>query len=309
MKFTLFILLILTLPTLVAGQEIYVRTFGKSTDRPVIYLHGGPGYNCVNFEITSAQKLADKGFFVIVYDRSGEGRSTSVNALFTFNDSFATINKIYTDYGLKQATLLGHSFGGILATLFAEKFPEKIQSVILLGAPVSLQESFKTIIRTSKSIYEKNNDQVSLNYIKLLENMDPKSLEYSSYCFGHAMKNGFYSPKNPTPEAKELYSLFGTDETLKKYAASMSYEGPQGFWKNESYTTIDLTANIQTLLVKKIKVYALYGKQDGLYSPEQITTLQAQIGKDNLQYLDNCSHNVFIDQQVIFLEALIRWIN
>ncbi len=309
MRILLSFLLALAFPSLLVGQEIYIRTFGKPSDKPVIYLHGGPGYNCVNFEVTTAQKLADKGFFVIVYDRQGEGRSTAVNALFTFDDSFATLNKIYTDYNLKQATLIGHSFGGILATLFAEKYPDKIQSVVLAGAPVSLQETFKTIIKSSKAIYEKNNDQISLNYIKLLENMDPKSLEYSSYCFGNAMKNGFYSPKNPTAEAKAIYSLFGTDENLKKYAASMSYEGPQGFWKNESYTTLDLTANIRNLLTGKVKIYGIYGKEDGLFSSEQITALESQIGKENLLYLDNCSHNAFIDQQASFIDALIQWIN
>jgi proline iminopeptidase len=59
--------------------------------------------------------------------------------------------------------------------------------------------------------------------------MDTESIEYSSACFYHAMKNGFYTPKIFTEDAKKNYALFKTDTTLIKYASSMSIEAPKGF--------------------------------------------------------------------------------
>lgn len=289
------------------GQSIYTKTFGSSKDKPIIFLHGGPGYNCVNFEATTAQQLADKGFFVIVYDRRGEGRSNDPNAKFTFEETFDDLNDIYQKYDLTKATLIGHSFGGIVATLFTETNPKKVQSIILVGAPVSLQSTFKNILSKSKSIYQTKNDSVNLTYISMLENMDTTSIKYSSYCFGHAMQNGFYTPKNPSEEAKNIYSTFKTDTLLKKYASQMSYEAPKGFWKNEKYTTIDLTKNLQSLQKQNIIIYGLYGKDDGLYSTQQVTDLQSLIGSSNLIYIDNCSHNVFIDQQIQFIDAIKTW--
>jgi proline iminopeptidase len=203
--------------------------------------------------------------------------------------------------------IIGHSFGGVVATLFAEANPEKVQSIILVGAPVSLQTTFKNILSKSKNIYLAKKDSVNLNYISMLENMDTNTIEYSSYCFGHAMKNGFYTPKNPTAEAKNIYSKFKTDTLLAKYASKMTYKAPQGFWKNEKYTTIDLSKKIQTLQKNKIQLYGLYGKDDGLYSPQQVIDLQNLIGINNLIYFDNCSHNVFIDQQLQFIEQLKTW--
>jgi proline iminopeptidase len=178
------------------AQTIYVKAFGNSKHQPIIFLHGGPGYNCVNFEATTAQPLADKGFFVIVYDRRGEGRSKDPNAKFTFNETFEDLKAIYQKFSLSKATLIGHSFGGVVATLFAEANPKKVQSVFLVGAPISLQATFKNIISKSKSIYQTKKDSTNLNYISMLENMDTTSIEYSAYCFGHAMQNGFYTPKN-----------------------------------------------------------------------------------------------------------------
>lgn len=306
---TIITLTILVLATTFAdGQTIYSRAFGDATDKPIIFLHGGPGYNCANFEATTAQQLAETGYYVIVYDRRGEGRSKDPNARFTFEETFDDLNTIFHKYNLSKATLIGHSFGGVVATIFAEAYPEAIQSIILVGAPVSLQSTFKNILSKCRSIYEAKNDRANLNYISMLENMDTTSIEYSSYCFGHAMQNGFYVPKKPTEEAKILYSKFRTDTLLVKYASAMSYEAPQGFWKNEKYTTIDLTKNLQALQAQKISIYGLYGKDDGLYSTRQVDDLQNLIGASEVKYIDDCSHNVFIDQQALFIDAIKAWV-
>lgn len=306
MKTSIFTILIVA-TTVVNGQSIYTKTFGDRNNQPVIFLHGGPGYNCVNFEATTAQKLAEKGFFVIVYDRRGEGRSIDPNAKFTFNETFDDLNNLYSSYNLTKSILIGHSFGGVVATLFAEANPSKVTTLILVGAPVSLQTTFKTIIEKSKFLYESKKDTVKLKYISMIQNMDTTSIEYSSYCFGHAMQNGFYTPQKPTVEAKRLYSTFRTDTLLKKYSSQMTNSAPQGFWKNEKYTTIDLTNNIENLMKIKIKIFGLYGKDDGLYSPKQVAELEKQLGLNNLMYFDSCSHNVFIDQQEQFIEAVKIW--
>lgn len=305
---TIIALAIFIVATMVAnGENIYTKTFGNPKDKAIIYLHGGPGYNCANFEATTAQRLANKGFFVVVYDRRGEGRSKDPNAKYTFKETFDDLNTIYQKYGLTKSTLIGHSFGGVVATLFAENFPDKIQSIILVGAPVSLQETFKTIITTSKIIYQTKNDSNNLKYLNMIENMDKNSIEYSSYSFMHAMQNGFYTPKKLTEEAKTIYSKFKSDTILTKYATQMNYQAPQGFWKNEKYTAINLTANLKKLKENRINIYGLYGKDDGLYSADQVKDLKNILGENKVKYIDNCSHNVFIDQQSQFIDEIEQW--
>ncbi len=298
------LLTFLLFATFIKAQAIYSKAFGDNKNEAIIFLHGGPGYNCASFEVTTAQKLANKGFYVIVYDRRGEGRSKDATAAYTFNQTFNDLNDIYTEYNLSKAVLLGHSFGGIVATLFAEKYPNKVKAIGYIGAPVSLQSSFKNIIYRVRKIYEAKQDSITLKYVALLEKMDTTSLSYSSYCFNYAMQNNFYSAKNKTEEAKEIYATFKTDTSLKKLASSMSVEPTTGFWKNEKYTTIDLTRNIKALANSKIKLFGLYGKDDGLYSINQIEQLEILIGKQNVYYLSDCSHSVFIDQQAFFINKI-----
>ena len=127
-----FTLLLLLVASQTYAQDLYVKTFGNSTATPIIYLHGGPGYNSAHFEATTAEALATKGFFVILYDRRGEGRSEKMMANFTFQETLTDLDSLYQAYQLEEAILIGHSFGGIVATLFADKYPAKIKQVVLL---------------------------------------------------------------------------------------------------------------------------------------------------------------------------------
>ncbi|WP_034059330.1 alpha/beta hydrolase [Lacinutrix jangbogonensis] len=308
MKKTITLLVFILASLTLSSQTIYSKAFGDPNNKPIIYLHGGPGYNAIGFELTTAKKLADNGFYVIVYDRRGEGRSPDQNAKFTFQETYDDLDAIYKKFNLKSANIIGHSFGGIIGTLYAEHYPEKIKSLIVVAAPLSMQDTFSTIIKTSKSMYEKNKDSTNLKYIGMLENMDKKSLEYSSYSFGHAMQNGFYTPKAPSEEALAIYTTLKTNSTFITDGATMTYEAPKGFWKNENYTSIDLTQNLKSVLEKKIQIFGLYGTEDGLYSEAQIMKLKKIIPLNNFMYLKNCSHNVFIDQQDQFITALKTWI-
>src|SRR4051812_20674070 len=107
-------------------SALYSNAFGSKENPAIIFLHGGPGYNSFNFEASTAQKLADEGFYVIVYDQRGDGRSKAVkSAKYTFTEAEDDLNDIYEKYNLKKASLIGHSFGGTVAIRFAEKYPEK----------------------------------------------------------------------------------------------------------------------------------------------------------------------------------------
>ena len=308
MKKIIIVLVFILTTITVSAQTIYSKAFGDPNNKPIIYLHGGPGYNAVGFEITTAQKLADSGFYVIVYDRRGEGRSPDQNAKFTFRETYDDLDAIYKKFNLKSATLLGHSFGGVIGTLYAEQYPEKIKSLLLVAAPISMQETFLTIIKTSKSRYEKNKDSTNLKYIGMLEKMNKNSLEYSSYSFGHAMQNGFYTPKTPSEQALAIYTKLKTNPIFVTDGATMTYEAPKGFWEHENYTSIDLTQNLKSVVENKTQIFGLYGTEDGLYSEGQIMKLKKIIPLNNFKYLDNCSHNVFIDQQEKFITALKTWI-
>lgn len=282
------------------AQELYLRTFGEKTNPAVVFLHGGPGYNAASFEISTADTLSKRGFYVIVYDRRGEGRSQPASATYSFKESFSDLNQVYERAGIQSAMLVGHSFGGILGTLFAEKFPKKVHALALVSAPVNLQASFRTILDSSEALYRKNDDAINFRYLEMLRKMDTASLEYMSYCFLHAMQNGFYAPEKASNEAQAILTRMQTD-TAYYWISEMSQDAPAGFMKTESYTTLNIARAIEAVK-RKIPVIGLYGEEDGLYGSDQITWLKTTLGEDAFAYLKQCSHSVFIDRQGTFLE-------
>jgi len=308
MKKTLLLFCILLVAS-VRSQALFTKAFGGQSQKAIIFLHGGPGYNAATFERSTAQVLAENGFYVIVYDRRGEGRSTDKNAKFTFEETFNDLNAIYDTFDLKTATLIGHSFGGIVATLYAELHPNKVKSVVLVSTPLSMQETLSTIVKSCKEIYVRNKDTVNLNYIRMLEKTDKSSIQYSSYCFSHAMQNGFYHPQKPTTKALQMYTNFKKDPVLLKYSSQMTYEAPMGFWKNEKYTRLDITDMVNRIKTQHTPFFGIYGEDDGLFSEMQMEKIRNLIGDTNFKKFDHASHNPFIDRQKEFIDTLKEWIN
>lgn len=294
--------------TVLYGQEMYIKEYGNVDNPPILFLHGGPGYNSINFEVSTAQKLADSGFYVITYDRRGEGRSKELSSNYTFSESSADIDSILNKYNVKKINLLAHSFGGVIASEFAEKNPTKVKSIIFISAPFSYPNILSGTLSSLKEIYTDKNDTVNLNYVKMIENMDPKSLEYSSYILLHAMSNNFYTPSSMSLEAQSIYSNLGKNEDYIKYSKSLDYKSPLGFWKNESYTSIDLKNSVNLILKNNIKLYGVYGEEDGIIPQSEINNVRQLISNSNVKYLKNCSHNVFLDQQDLLLENIKNWV-
>lgn len=267
-------------------------------------MHGGPGSNAINFESTTAAKLADQGFYVITYDRRGEGRSVDPKAAYTFQQCYDDLNSIYRQYHLKKATLIGFSFGGIVATGYTAKYPEQVSALVLVSALVNLQETYRTIITSCRKIYTEKNDATGLQDLANLEKLDRGSIEFRRGCFKQASKNGFFATPNRTPDAQAIYKKLETD-TLYQYYANLNNDTPSNeFWKHEKYSTINNLPVIEKIVKRGTPVFAMYGKDDGLYAPEQIKSLQAVIGNNNILYLRDAAHYLYNDQQLQFLSGM-----
>jgi proline iminopeptidase len=306
MKILSAILLVLSIPSIGLSQQLYSKSFGNPNDQPVIFLHGGPGSSSVYFEATTANLLAARGFFVIVYDRRGEGRSKDENARMNFNEAFTDLEDIYEKYNLKSAHLLAFSFGGLVAAQYAQKHPDMVKTLIMCSSLVSQQQSYNTILASIKAIYERERDSLNLNELNAIMQMDTNSLHYRTLVFKHASANGFFSLPLPNERAIAIYNTYKTDSLITSYIKNEN--AVPTFWRHEIKRNINITPQLHYLRQQKIPIYALYGKQDGLFSLKQISDIRLMIGDKNVAYLDNCSHTVFIDQQLLFLSAVQTWL-
>ncbi|MEZ4970437.1 MAG: alpha/beta hydrolase [Flavobacteriaceae bacterium] len=117
----------------VNGTQFHAETFGNPNDPMVVFLHGGPGADYRNG--LNAQQLADNGYFMVFFDQRGCGLSKrhnkdsySIQLLF---DDLAAVIAHYRNSPDQKIFLFGHSWGAIVATGYINKYPERIQGVIL----------------------------------------------------------------------------------------------------------------------------------------------------------------------------------
>lgn len=113
--------------------EFYYAEYGDRAGMPLMLLHGLPGDNSTWSRI--APDLATSGYRVITPDLRGHGASarTSTYSLEEMRDD---VHQLAGALGLGRFVLGGHSMGGTVATLFAERYAGWLAGLILVDSPL-----------------------------------------------------------------------------------------------------------------------------------------------------------------------------
>ena len=122
----------------ISGRKIYYEEYGTDKAPTLIYLHGGPGESCLTYTY-QARKLGET-FHVISFDQYGVFRSDAVgDESLGVNDLVQMTEQMRIALGIESWIPLGHSFGGMLALVYAHTYPESIQADENINADVKAQ--------------------------------------------------------------------------------------------------------------------------------------------------------------------------
>ena len=109
---------------------IHYKVLGKGS--PLLIINGGPGMNCNGFE-KLAEQLSENNL-TILYDQRGTGQSvlkimdtTTVTIQLMIDD----IEQLRKHLKIDKWSILGHSFGGMLASQYATQYPQHIEKLVL----------------------------------------------------------------------------------------------------------------------------------------------------------------------------------
>lgn len=114
----------------VAGSKIAYRTFG--TGKPLLIINGGPGMNSDGF--TGLAEKLSSDHMTIIYDQRGTGKSTLTKidkSTITMDLMIEDIETLRKHLMIEKWIVLGHSFGGMLASYYATVHPNRIEKLIL----------------------------------------------------------------------------------------------------------------------------------------------------------------------------------
>jgi proline iminopeptidase len=102
------------------GVMIYYKIFGRG--KPLVIVHGGPGASHDYF-LPYLTPLA-RHYQLIFIDERGSGRSQTLEdvSAYTVENMVEDVEAVRQALGLGQVSLLGHSYGGVLAQAYALKY-------------------------------------------------------------------------------------------------------------------------------------------------------------------------------------------
>lgn len=106
--------------------SLFVKVMGGG--EPLVLMHGGPGLD--HTTLSSLEPLADR-FTLIFYDHRCNGRSTGAVQSMTWDNLTADADALRRALGFDRWSVLGHSFGGLVAQEYALRYPERVSRLLL----------------------------------------------------------------------------------------------------------------------------------------------------------------------------------
>ncbi|WP_284037137.1 alpha/beta hydrolase [Neobacillus sp. 114] len=126
-------------------MDLYYEVYGGG--QPVVLLTGGADVRNWTF----VAPLLAKHYKVVAFDGRGTGKSPSpLEDVNPVEDLLSLLDHLE----INQATLIGHSMGGQIATEFALNYPERVSKLILLAPGLSGFSYSKEFGERMKKIHE-----------------------------------------------------------------------------------------------------------------------------------------------------------
>ena len=179
-------------------------------------------------------KFAEKDFRVHLIDLRNHGKSFWSDE-FSFEIMVEDLYKYAKYYNIKRFSLLGHSMGGNIGMLFAQKYPELLEKIIIVDIiPKQYKPHHETILNGLKSI--------DFNKIKSRKHVDTHLSKYISdeRVRQFLLKNLYWVDKESLGLKLNIEVLFEFKDRLSiKLKKGINFDKPSLFLYGDSSTYVD----------------------------------------------------------------------
>ncbi|KQC14896.1 MAG: hypothetical protein APR63_04870 [Desulfuromonas sp. SDB] len=193
----------------VIDQVYFRKAEHPQANKSIIYLHGlGESGLCFS-NLISDSRLSRFNHYVP--DFPGYGKSPSLDKTFSLLDFSEVIKDFIDKIKLNQVIILGHSMGGVVGLLLAEKYPDLVELFINVEGNISPDDCTLSRSVTGYSAedfldfgYEKMLDKV---YLAGMENRDLR---------GYYPSMRFCNPRIYYQNSQELINLSNTEKLAER---------------------------------------------------------------------------------------------
>jgi proline iminopeptidase len=154
------------------SSKIWIEFEGKGN--PLLLIQGGPLFDHRYFH-PHFSELSINNTLIYTDLRGRYMSSESENIKYNLLQDIEDLEEIRVKLGIKQWSILGHSFGGYIALLYSILYPESINTTILVSTPLGIAQSqydslastlLNSIFKNVNTKEENIEAQLNLNFSK-----------------------------------------------------------------------------------------------------------------------------------------------
>lgn len=155
------------------GQSVRCLEINPNAQKTLVVLHGWGG--CIDSWKNFLTTLEGENLHILAFDLPGFGLSPAPEKVWQVKDYSNLVKSFIDNYNLKKVNLLGHSFGGQIATQFANDYPEYLEKLFLVGAasirpkPTAFKNLLRVIAKSTQKLWPR---PIRHFIYKLLGNLD-----------------------------------------------------------------------------------------------------------------------------------------
>jgi proline iminopeptidase len=286
------------------GVMIYYTTMGRG--EPLLIVHGGPGASHDYF-LPYLLPLARTNKLVFI-DERGSGRSEKLEDVkqYTVEKMADDVEAVREELELGKISLLGHSYGGVLAEAYALRYPEHLSHLILASTFASTREM--------NQVLAKIKSQMPPGDLALTNALEHAGL----FGKGERWQHGRYPDKYATLAWGDGYfpKLYGArpDPNYDPQAqnTSTAWDLYREMWGSHGEFVIDGNLSsveyLDRLPTIKAPTLILAGDHDEC-DPAMSREMSAKIKGSKLVILPNSGHMAFVDQPELWNRSVAEFVN
>jgi proline iminopeptidase len=261
----------------VPGGKVYYSTMGGGERTPLLLLHGGPGGRSCAFEVLR-DLAADRR--VIRYDQLGSGKSERPDdvSLWRTERFVDELDALRAALDLRELHILGHSWGGTLATEYLlTKGQQGVRSVILSSPLISTPRWLEDTRRLRRTLPEPV--QSALDKCEAVETADEPACVAANDVF----EEHFVRGAKQLPAIPECEGITGGDQVYRH------------MWGAGEFTATGLLRDYDRsdrLGELTLPVLFLAGRKDEA-APGTIADFQRRVPGARMKIFENSAHATY----------------
>ncbi len=278
------------------GYNVWTKRFGTNPDIKVLLLHGGPAMTHEYMEVFESF-FPQRGFEFYEYDQLGSHYSDQPidTSLWTIERFVEEVEQVRQALGMDSTNfyLLGNSWGGLLAMEYALEHQEHLKGLLIcnMTADFGRYEAYNNKLRNQlrPGLLDTLSDYESRGALT-----DPayQELVFNEYYKKHILRMDEY----PDPVMRSLQHV---NQEVYEYMQGPSEFVPGGILK--TWTVWDRLPEIE---VPTLMVGAKYDTMD----PAEMEEMSTLVQNGSYLYCPNGSHLAMYDDQEVFMEGVIEFI-